>query len=358
MVGHIFPIALVLVNLFCLTVSQPSPLKDCYNVDWIPNKNLPANLDVSHVNASDIDIQSEIELINLCVAESGNFNNTCSVSSCNYDDKIFYKFPFHNHEYLKKWVLFCKNNENWFPTNESVICSRHFYQNVIPTENGPNNKLSLMDPVINLNHSKINAGKNNKAFYRSNIFRQSKTLEGNISSWRCAIKSCNSILLTKNKTLVNLSCEHNHLAPEGNKLNRCLSSPYKCSVKNCDMEAHDVDINGFQIIFLMFPPKNENIWNFWVRFCNNGPDWTPTASSYICSIHFENDSPLPTLNKSNELSLSEHIEHRGNTVVNSLSEASQHLKKIEEFLLLKEKYREIGIVTRLEHIFKLSKNVK
>ncbi|KAL5290021.1 hypothetical protein ACFFRR_009800 [Megaselia abdita] len=280
MVGHIFPIALVLVNLFCLTVSQPSPLKDCYNVDWIPNKNLPANLD------------------------------------------------------------------------------RHFYQNVIPTENGPNNKLSLMDPVINLNHSKINAGKNNKAFYRSNIFRQSKTLEGNISSWRCAIKSCNSILLTKNKTLVNLSCEHNHLAPEGNKLNRCLSSPYKCSVKNCDMEAHDVDINGFQIIFLMFPPKNENIWNFWVRFCNNGPDWTPTASSYICSIHFENDSPLPTLNKSNELSLSEHIEHRGNTVVNSLSEASQHLKKIEEFLLLKEKYREIGIVTRLEHIFKLSKNVK
>lgn len=60
----------------------------------------------------------------------------CSVLGCNYytiqnDDKVFYRFPFHNSEYLKKWILFCNKKEDWVPDKKSLMCSVMFFFSIV-----------------------------------------------------------------------------------------------------------------------------------------------------------------------------------------------------------------------------------
>lgn len=125
-----------------------------------------------------------------------------------------------------------------------------------------------------------------KAVYSGGFFKESKKSGDNCNMdlWECLAENCPSVLYTKNKKVVNLSCEHNHPNDKRNLLENGLLSKYKCSVKNCNKEAPDVDVNGLKILFLMFPPKSNNIWDYWVNFCNNGPNWEPKATSYICSV--------------------------------------------------------------------------
>lgn len=129
-------------------------------------------------------------------------------------------------------------------------------------------------------------GNIHKAAYKGNIFTESTILYGNgyINSWECLSNNCSTILNTKNKRAVSLSCEHNHPNDEGTLLKKNSYSKYNCSVKYCNTKAPEVDKNGFKILFLMFPPKDHNIWNCWVKFCDNGPEWEPMPTSYICSV--------------------------------------------------------------------------
>lgn len=210
-----------------------------------------------------------------------------------------------------------------------------------------------------------------KAIYKHNIFIESTTTDNhfNINTWKCSANNCPSILYTKKEMVINFSGEHNH--PNNEESHVQSPCKYKCSVRNCYKKAPEVDLNGFPIVFLMFPPKNHNIWKYWVNFCNNGPEWEPKPSSYICSvsiyqihflwslcrsflilkIHFENNAVLPTLNKSDELVLLKEIDKRGYLEVNTFNEAIHNLKEIEHFLLTKEKYKEVEIITKLEKIF-------
>lgn len=135
----------------------------------------------------------------------------------------------------------------------------------------------------------------NKAVYKNDVFIESKTTDANcnIKVWKCSTINCPSTLYTEDKSFLNLSCQHSHPVDEINIVeyrNRQLfvSSKYKCSVNNCNMEASDINIREHNIKFLQFPPKIQNLWKYWVTFCNNGTEWTPHSESYICSVswHF------------------------------------------------------------------------
>ena len=66
-------------------------------------------------------------MVNTCVVlgcRSGYASESAKVSS--------FKFPFHILELNKKWIKFV-NRKDWFPTQNSVICSCHFEDKFIIT---------------------------------------------------------------------------------------------------------------------------------------------------------------------------------------------------------------------------------